>query len=67
MATTEQRLAELERQVAELSASLEGVAAQAAVVRTLTEMRLDRLAAVWPAGSSPRRPCHLHAVEEGAW
>ncbi len=61
MAATEQRLADLERRVAELTASLEEVAAKAAVVRTLNEMRLDRLADVRPA-VPPRRPRHLHAV-----
>ena len=65
MSTTEQRIAELERQVAELKASLKRVAVQAAALMTLEEMALGRRRDLGPA-VPPRRPRHLTVVSGGA-
>jgi hypothetical protein len=64
MATAAQRIADLERQVAELAETVKRVAAEADIYHTIQnfdEMRLERQAGVWPAAPS-RRPRHLHLV-----
>ncbi len=61
MTAAQQRIAELERQVAELAATVQKVARDAATVKTLDEMRRARQ--VNPGPAVPlRRPRHLYAV-----
>jgi hypothetical protein len=64
MATAGQRIADLERQVAELAETVKRVAAEADIYHTIQsfdEMRLERQAGVRPAAPA-RRPRHLHSV-----
>lgn len=67
MAAAAQRIADLEQQVAALSARVEQLAGQALMIKTLNEMRLDRLdyGAGDRAGPKPSRPRHLTAVQGG--
>jgi hypothetical protein len=66
MATMAQRLAELERQVADLAAEVRDLRTQAFTWRTYEEMRLERMErlAGAPAAVPPRRLRHLQAVQE---
>jgi hypothetical protein len=65
MSTTEQRLADLEREVAELKASLRRVAVQATALMTLEEIFPGRRQ-VGPGPAAPSgRPRHLQAVQGG--
>ena len=67
MTGTEQRIAGLEQQVADLTARVEQLTATASVIRTLSELRLDRLGYGTGdrAGVKPSRPRHLMAVQGG--
>ena len=59
-----QRLAALEHQVADLTARCAQLEHKAFVIKTLNEMRLDRLEGLgaFPPVTPARRPRHLHAV-----
>jgi hypothetical protein len=59
---TGQRVADLERQVAELTETVRKLAVMAATIQTLAEMRVQRLDP-WPPAARPRR---LHVVNGGA-
>ena len=61
MATPEQRIADLEAQVAELSAVVRRLALEAATIRTLEEMFLARRGGSPPAAPA-HRPRHLHVA-----
>jgi hypothetical protein len=63
MATAAQRITDLEQQVADLTARVEQVAQEAAMVRMFSEVRRDAHAAIALRTSRPR---HLHAVNGGA-
>ena len=67
MATTGQRIGDLEQQVADLAARVEQLTATAATIRTLSELRLERLG--YGAGDrvdlKPSRPRHLTAIQGG--
>jgi hypothetical protein len=67
MAAAAQRIADLEQQVAALSARVEQLAATASVIRTLNELMLVRAGygADDHAGLKPSRPRHLMAVPGG--
>ena len=64
MATSAQRIAELERQVAELTERVEQLAQQAFVSGPLEQMRLVRqdYADGQPAARAASRPRHLRSV-----
>ncbi len=62
MAGTAQRIADLERQVADLAARLEEYHQQAAMVRAIE----DVIIAARPLAPAPRPPRHLQAVPGGA-
>jgi hypothetical protein len=68
MTASAQRIADLERQVADLAARIEQVARKAATLRSLEEVYLDERAARAPASRSTaprppiRRPRHLQIV-----
>ncbi len=61
-AADRERLDDLERQVAELTASLRRVAVQATTLITLEEMYLGRREGLGSA-APPRRPRHLQVVD----
>jgi hypothetical protein len=64
---TQERIAGLEQQVADLAARVELLAHQALMIRTLDEIRLDHLGYGTGdrAGLKPSRPRHLMAVQGG--
>jgi hypothetical protein len=64
-AADRERLAGLEREVAELRAALKRVAVQAATLMTLEEITLGYRRDLSPA-APPRRPRHLQLVDGGA-
>ncbi len=64
-AADRERLADLERRVAELSHSVQVIAVQATAVRTLEQMWFDSRD-VKPPAIPPRRQRHLQAVPGGA-
>jgi hypothetical protein len=61
MATAAQRIADLERQLADFSADVRDLRAEAFVIKCLEGMRLERQAGVRPT-VPPRRPRHLQVV-----
>jgi hypothetical protein len=67
MTDTEERIAGLERQVADLTVRVEQLADQALMIRTLSEMRLGHLGcgAGDRVGLKPSRSRHLMAVQGG--
>jgi hypothetical protein len=64
MTAQAQRIADLERQVAELAAEVGTLRAEAFIVRTIEEIRAGAAAPRMP-GPSPRRPRHLSVVAGG--
>ena len=62
MAVGEQRLAALERQVANLSAEVKDLRAQAFVLRTLEEMMVRECLGGGAPAVAPRQPRHLVAL-----
>jgi hypothetical protein len=62
MATAAQRIAELERQVAELAAEMQDLRAEAFASRAFEEIRTSALSAGRAPAAPPRRTRHLHAV-----
>jgi hypothetical protein len=65
MAATRQRIADLEQQVADLTARVEQLDGQALVIRTLSEMRLDHLGCGAGDRAGLKPPRHLAAVPGG--
>lgn len=65
MATAAQRLAELERRVAELANEVKSLREQAIALGILNEMREMRAEARQPPGAPSHHPRHLHAVGPG--
>lgn len=66
MATrSDQRIAELEGQVADLATQVSDLRAEAFVIRTLEETMLRVHAGGAAPAAAPRLPRHLHAVQGG--
>jgi hypothetical protein len=65
MTRTEQRVADLERQLADLRAEVKAVREQAGVIRAFEEVRAMYLEGDGTP-AAPRRPRHLRAVSGGA-
>jgi hypothetical protein len=67
MAADEQRIADLEQQLADLTARCDQLEHKAFLFKTLHEMRMDRLESLGVLPSVIQgRPRHLHAVNGGA-
>lgn len=67
MTATRQRIADLEQQVADLTARVEQLAHQALVIRMLNEVRLEHAGYSTGdrVGLKPTRPRHLRSVTDG--
>ena len=65
MTGAEQRIADLEQQLAALTATVKQLALEAIALRTIEEMYFNRPRAPRPAAPA-RRPGHLQVLEGGA-